>query len=175
MIKHIVAYHRCDLGYVIGYQNKLLWHYKEDLKFFNNITQNKTLIVGSNTYLSIRSYAKDVNNLLPNRKLLVVTSKKPSFYNELSKNVSFISASEINNYVHDEDTYIIGGSKLYNSYKPDLIIANNIKTLTSIYKPNNNYSFYLDGDFKSQYDQIYSYQLSDQVESTLLIRKNFKS
>ncbi|MCU9938288.1 dihydrofolate reductase [Mycoplasmopsis felis] len=47
MIKLIIA---TDLYGGIGYLNKLPWNIPNELKLFNKITQNATLLMGLNTY-----------------------------------------------------------------------------------------------------------------------------
>ena len=39
---------------VIGKDNKLIWHIPEDLKRFKEITSGKTIIMGRNTFESLR-------------------------------------------------------------------------------------------------------------------------
>ena len=37
----------------LGNKNELIWHFKEDMKFFKDNTINKTVVMGRNTYESI--------------------------------------------------------------------------------------------------------------------------
>lgn len=50
MIKMILALDQNDL---LGSNNKLPWHYPEDLKYYNKLTKNKNILVGHNTYNSL--------------------------------------------------------------------------------------------------------------------------
>ena len=50
MISIIVAIGKNGL---IGNGNDLPWHYPEDLKYFKNVTKNKSVFMGYNTFLSI--------------------------------------------------------------------------------------------------------------------------
>jgi len=59
----IVAY---DVNHGIGKNNKLPWHYPEDLKYFKATTLGATVAMGRNTFLSI-------GRALPNRKNIVFT------------------------------------------------------------------------------------------------------
>ena len=70
MISLIVAH---DLNKVIGKDNKMPWHYPEDLKYFKNTTLHKNVLMGSNTLESIISY---LGKPLPNRVNIVVTRSK---------------------------------------------------------------------------------------------------
>ena len=37
----------------IGKNNDLIWHIKEDLQNFKNLTMNKYIVMGANTYASL--------------------------------------------------------------------------------------------------------------------------
>lgn len=52
----------------IGYQNKLLWHLPDDLKFFKQLTMGHALIMGRLTFESI-------GRSLPGRQTLVLSQK----------------------------------------------------------------------------------------------------
>lgn len=58
----IVAYSKNNK--VIGMNNQIPWHIKEDFQHFKAYTINKTIIMGKNTYFSI-------GKPLPNRKTIV--------------------------------------------------------------------------------------------------------
>ena len=53
----------------IGNNNRLPWKCSEDLKYFRNITLNKTIIVGRNTAQSLP--------ILDKRKILCLTRRNP--------------------------------------------------------------------------------------------------
>ena len=63
MISQIVAH---STNHVIGKDNKLPWHYPEDLKHFKNITTGRTILMWRKTYESI-------GKPLPNRTNIVLT------------------------------------------------------------------------------------------------------
>ncbi len=71
MIKLIWA---TDKNNLVGKDNLLAWHYKEDLIYFKNKTKNQTVIMGDNTYQSLLSYYKD--KPLPFGKIYVATIKR---------------------------------------------------------------------------------------------------
>ena len=50
MISMILA---MDINNLVGKNNDLPWHYPEDLQYFKNVTLNKKVLMGYNTYLSI--------------------------------------------------------------------------------------------------------------------------
>ena len=65
MFKIIAA---VGLNNELGYNNDLIWHLPEDLKFFKEVTSNHTIIMGRNTFESLPK-------MLPNRKHIVLTSR----------------------------------------------------------------------------------------------------
>ena len=66
MITIIVCYSKGNK--VIGKDNKIPWHIKEDFLQFKNYTMGKTLIMGDNTFISI-------GKPLEGRKTIVATIK----------------------------------------------------------------------------------------------------
>lgn len=109
MISLIVAH---DKNRVIGLNNKMPWHYPEDLQYFKKTTLNKNVLVGRNTFYSIISYLKKP---LPNRVMHVLTSKKEV---EFSVNV-FNSVEEcLNMFSSDEELFVAGGAKVYETFLP---------------------------------------------------------
>lgn len=92
---------------VIGINNTLPWHYKEDLKYFKETTLNKTVVMGRNTFESIISRN---NKVLPNRNNVILTSNK-NYYFEGATFINDLDDFLSNN--KDEEIFIIGGKKLY--------------------------------------------------------------
>ncbi len=104
----IVAF---DKNQLIGKNNKMPWHYPEDLKYFKKITTGKKVVMGSNTYKSILSY---LHKPLPNRHNIVISSKC-----ELYQDVECYSSIEqfIKQYkATKEEIFIIGGKTIYNYF-----------------------------------------------------------
>lgn len=106
-MKAIVA---IDKLWGIGNNGNLLFHIKEDMEFFKQITTNKVVVMGRKTFDS-----------LPNRKPLkdrinlVISSKSHERYD----NVIFGNMDEINEEIKKYDTnniYIIGGSSIYKQF-----------------------------------------------------------
>lgn len=52
----------------LGKNNNLIWHLKEDLKFFKEVTTNHIIVMGYNTFKSLPC-------LLPNRTHIVLTHR----------------------------------------------------------------------------------------------------
>jgi dihydrofolate reductase len=93
----------------LGKDNNLIWHIKEDLQNFKNITMNKYIVMGTKTYNSLPKK-------LEGRKYIL-----------LSKNVNFIenglvfhnfeSLFEFISRQHEE-IMIIGGASIYKLFIP---------------------------------------------------------
>lgn len=95
-----------DPNFLIGKGNDLPWDYKEDLKYFQNTTKGKTVLMGLETFKSIFSR---IGKPLPNRKS-VVASLEPFAYEGvevISDLFSYLKAP------HDEEIFIIGGKTIY--------------------------------------------------------------
>lgn len=96
---------------VIGKDNKIPWHYSEDLKYFKKITENKIVVMGSKTYDSIIGY---LNKPLPNRRNIVITSKMDKYENvETYQSIdAFIDKYKD----HEGEIFIIGGRSIYEQF-----------------------------------------------------------
>lgn len=104
MISLIVAIAKNN---VIGLDNDLPWHYPQDLKYFKQMTLNKTVLMGSKTFTSI------VNRLskpLPKRDNIVVTRNKSFAYPGVKVVHDLISFLEE---PHEEEIFVIGGKEIY--------------------------------------------------------------
>lgn len=103
MINLIVAIGKNNL---IGKDNDLPWHYKEDLQYFKQTTLNKTVVMGENTFYSI---VGRTNKLLPNRKMVVATFNKDFKYDGVEV------IHDLEKYLKEtkEDVFIIGGCQIY--------------------------------------------------------------
>ncbi|MFK5883818.1 MAG: dihydrofolate reductase [Candidatus Izemoplasma sp.] len=104
MVSIIVAISKNN---VIGYKNKMPWHYKEDLAYFKKTTLNHTVLMGSNTFKSILSY---LNKPLPKR-VSVVASKSGYNYPGI-KTINNV-AEYVSNFPKDEELFVIGGKMIY--------------------------------------------------------------
>ena len=92
---------------VIGIDNKLPWHYKEDMQYFKEMTLTNTVIMGEITFKSILSY---LNKPLMGRKNVIATLTDYE-YNGVEKTNDIISY--LNNFPKDEEIFIIGGKIIY--------------------------------------------------------------
>ena len=109
-IYHIVA-HDAERG--IGFDNKLPWHIKADLKRFKKLTESDIVIMGRTTYLSLGSKP------LPKRMNVVITSDintvapKPgvAVFNNIPEALAYAKLYAFNNKI--KNIWIIGGASIY--------------------------------------------------------------
>lgn len=96
-----------DKNNLIGKNNELPWHYKEDLKYFREKIKNHPVLLGDNTYLSILGYRN--GKKFPNSKHYVATIKDLSFDDcEMVYDLeAFLKAP------HEEEIFVIGGATVY--------------------------------------------------------------
>ena len=95
----------------LGKDNDLVFHFKEDMRFFRESTSGHTVVMGYNTWLSIGSRA------LPNRKNIVISFNEV----ELPKGVEQIH--NLNEYAEanrdsNEEIFVIGGGSIYKAFLP---------------------------------------------------------
>lgn len=93
----------------LGRGNDLIWHIKEDLKNFKNLTMGKYIVMGKNTYESLPKH-------LEGRKYIVLSSSLSNIengllFNDFNKLLEFIKNV-------DEEVMIIGGSSIYKLFLP---------------------------------------------------------
>lgn len=109
MLYLIVAY---DNHQVIGKDNQMPWHFKEDLAYFKKITLGHTVFMGRKTYESILKMTKKP---LPNRKNIVLSKTliddKVEVIDDLE---TFIKAHQSSS----EIVFIIGGAMVYEATLP---------------------------------------------------------
>lgn len=96
-----------DLKGGIGKDNDLLFHNKEDMKFFKETTEHNAVIMGYNTYLSLGSKP------LPNRFNIVLTDKIIEIKENMVTTTDLKGTIDIYNKMN-VDLYIIGGAYVYN-------------------------------------------------------------
>lgn len=107
MISLIVAH---DPNRVIGKDNKMPWHIRDDLKYFKKQTLGKAIVMGRNTFESI-------GKPLPGRLNVVVTRNENYKQDGASIVHTIPEAIEIAKNYHDE-VMIIGGEQIFRSTLP---------------------------------------------------------
>jgi len=91
----------------LGKDNKLIWHFKEDLKFFKEKTMGKPIIMGRKTLESLPK-------LLPGREHIVLTRSNL----DIEGVKVFHTKEELLDYVgtFDKEFYVIGGASIYEQF-----------------------------------------------------------
>lgn len=100
MLFHIVAMAK---NRVIGIDNQMPWHFKEDFQHFKKMTTGQTVLMGLKTFESI-------GDPLPNRNNFVLD------FNDIQDKDGvkyFKSINEALNSVETEHCFIIGGASVY--------------------------------------------------------------
>lgn len=95
-----------DANWLIGKDNVLPWHIKEDLAYFKAMTNNQTVLMGDATYRSLKSYYKDKR--LPYGKMFVA-NLVPTSYDDatcITNVVEFVKT-------FNEELWVIGGKMIY--------------------------------------------------------------
>ena len=113
-----------DNNWGIGKNNNLLFPIPNDLKRFKKLTNNKIVIMGYNTLMSLPN-----SQPLKNRINIVLTSKKIKIDNATICN----NLNELLNVIklfNNDDIFVIGGSTIYNL----LLDMCNEAYITKIYK-----------------------------------------
>jgi len=101
----------------LGKNNDLIWHFKEDMKFFREQTMGKPMVMGIKTLESLPK-------LLPGRKHIVLTSRNP----ELPEEVEVVHSIDelLERIVEYPEVMIIGGASVYKQmldYSDKLILT----------------------------------------------------
>lgn len=114
MIRIIIA---VDQGNAIGWSDGDLAYtgLKQDMKRFKELTTGGTVVMGFNTFKSLKR-----PNGLPNRRNIVLTSKSPSETEgifgpnvEVVSSLDWLQAHQTNGGWATEDLWIIGGKSIY--------------------------------------------------------------
>ena len=102
----------------IGRENRLPWHFPNDLKYFSKLTRgnnNNAIIMGKNTWESLPKKP------LPKRDNLILSTKLNINQNKPKNNYvkSFSSISDIEEFCDTQkydEIWIIGGAQIYNTF-----------------------------------------------------------
>ena len=100
-----------DLESGFSKNNKIPWFFPDDLKFFKNITDNSTCIMGRRTYQEILEMKKtETPELLPNRESIILTKSLTSIpdHGILASNLRQAVQKSTKNKI-----FVIGGEKLF--------------------------------------------------------------
>lgn len=94
----------------LGVNNSLIWHIKEDMKFFKDTTINHPIVMGRKTFDSLPK-------LLPNRTHIILSRTNA----KISPNV--ITLNSVQEFINlskniADDFYVIGGGAIYQEFMP---------------------------------------------------------
>ena len=90
----------------LGKNNDLIWHFKEDMKFFRETTTGNTVVMGRKTFESLP-------HALPNRRNIVITQNKNYVADGAETAGSINEAFEM---TKNDNVFIIGGGKIYGEF-----------------------------------------------------------
>ncbi|WP_308567715.1 dihydrofolate reductase [uncultured Eubacterium sp.] len=93
----------------LGKNNDLIWHFKEDMRFFKETTTDHTVVMGRKTFESLPK-------ALPNRRNIVISSN-PDYVAEGAEVVTDIN--DIYSLAENDEVFIIGGGKIYSRFIND--------------------------------------------------------
>lgn len=93
----------------LGKDNDLLWHIKDDLENFKNLTMGKYIVMGANTYYSLPKKLKGRKYIVLSKKIKVI-----------EQGMVFSSFDDLLNFIklQKEEVMIIGGASIYSLFMP---------------------------------------------------------
>lgn len=97
-----------DKNWLVGKENKLPWHFKEDLIYYKEKTAGNTVLMGDVSYYSLKGYYKD--KPLPYGKIFVASLDNLNLDDAIVVNdvISFLA-----NFPNDEELWVVGGATIY--------------------------------------------------------------
>lgn len=149
ILSHIVA---ASENGVIGKDNKLIWHFSEDMVYFKKRTTGKILIMGRKTF---DSFGKP----LPKRFHIVIsrsakTSDDPmvQYVSSLQEAYSLAEKMTLTGQ-WPEEVMIVGGAQIYNESREDVDFIY-ITRIPGIFEGDVNYPIQLPQDFGIAFSQF---------------------
>lgn len=91
----------------IGDKNSLLWHIKEDMRFFRTTTSGHPVIMGRKTFESLGSKP------LPKRTNIVITRADRTFEGALTAHSLEEAIAMAKAECGDEEIFVMGGAQIY--------------------------------------------------------------
>ena len=93
----------------LGRDNRLIWHIKEDMDYFRNVTSNHNILMGKNTFLSLPKKLPNRHHIIISRTL--ETNEDVEIFRSIDEFLEKYSGCE-------EDIYVIGGASIYKEFLP---------------------------------------------------------
>ncbi|MBR5389128.1 dihydrofolate reductase [Candidatus Saccharibacteria bacterium] len=96
----------------LGKNNDLIFHFKDDMKFFRETTRGHTIVMGLNTWKSLGEKP------LPNRQNLILSHAPLTELPENTAQIPDFDTFVKENKDTDEEIFIIGGATIYKIFLP---------------------------------------------------------
>lgn len=149
ILSHIVA---VSENGVIGKDNKLLWHFPEDLTYFKKRTTGKIMIMGRKTYDSL-------GKPLPKRFHIVVSRQAHDSGHESVRYVSSlreaytVAEKLVLAKTWPEEVMIVGGGEIYKESLPDTNFIY-LTRIPGVFEGDTRYNLVLPTDFGIAFSQF---------------------
>ncbi len=117
MLPNIIGIMSATKDGIIGLNGTLPWHYPEDLKFFEQTTFNKTIIMGRKTYESVPSKIFFDRNALALSYNIHYKSDNALFFYSVKELLSYLLKNKI--YV----SFMIGGAQIAHLFLQNNLIS----------------------------------------------------
>lgn len=97
-------------NYEIGKDNDLIFKISEDLKFFKEQTMGKPMVMGYNTFMSLKN-----GKPLPGREHIILTNSHADDFKNTEHVIALKSLDDILDYIKNikSEVMIIGGASVY--------------------------------------------------------------
>lgn len=97
-----------DKNWLVGKDNKLPWHFKEDLIYYKSKTEGQTVLMGDKSYYSLKGYYKD--KPFPYGKIYVASLDNLDLEDAVVVNdvISFLK-----DFPQNEMLWVVGGATIY--------------------------------------------------------------
>ena len=131
MSKKIVFSHIVCIGHnnAIGFNNRLLFSFKEDLDYFKSKTMGSVVVMGRLTYESIGKPLKGRINIVISKSSI----NEKGIFTVSSIDDAIELAKQMTDVINDKEVFIIGGESIY---KQTMGLVDNIYVTKVISEPN---------------------------------------
>lgn len=117
-------------NYALGKDNKLLWHFSEDMKFFRSMTNNKVMVMGRKTFDSFPKPLAGRHHVVISRSAANLKHDSPlvHFVTSVEEAISLAKRLVIENNLNPE-IMICGGAEIYKQTLPicDVLYLTRVK------------------------------------------------
>lgn len=115
ILSHIVA---VSENGVIGKDNKLLWHFPEDLNFFKKRTTGKIMIMGRKTYDSLGKPLPKRFHIVVTRSVIDSDHDQVKYVSSLKEAYALAERMSLSG-AWPEEIMVVGGGQIYKESLPD--------------------------------------------------------